>query len=57
MSDKTVSVGKLYIAITKDGQYVVLVEGKVVEGPYQTAAEAIRAREKLARGERERGST
>jgi hypothetical protein len=54
MSDNTVSADKLYIAITRDDKYVVLLDGKVVGKPFDTAAEAIRAREELAAEGRER---
>jgi hypothetical protein len=38
----------IYIATTVNGrEYVVLVDGKVVAGPFATAAEAVKARERL----------
>jgi hypothetical protein len=43
--------GMIYIATTVNGrEYVVLVDGKVVAGPFATAAEAVKAREKLIKG-------
>ena len=39
-----------YIAtIRGDREYVVLVDGKVVAGPFATAAKAVKAREKLVK--------
>jgi hypothetical protein len=46
--------GVIYIATTVNGrEYVVLVDGKVVAGPFVSCAEAVKVREKM---ERERGS-
>jgi hypothetical protein len=40
----------IYIATTVNGrEYVVLVDGKVVAGPFATAAEAVKAREAMLR--------
>jgi hypothetical protein len=45
-----VSAAQYFIAKTvQDNQYVVLLADKVVAGPFGTAAEAVRAREKLSR--------
>ena len=45
--------GLTYIATTVNGrEYVLLVDGKVVAGPFATAAEAVRAREQLVKAER-----
>jgi hypothetical protein len=41
----------IYIATTVNGcEYVVLVDNKVVAGPFATAAEASDARERLIKG-------
>jgi len=46
---KTIGAQALFIATTVNGrEYVVLVDGKVVAGPFATAAEAIKGREALA---------
>jgi hypothetical protein len=40
---------KLHIAITVTGKYVVTVDGEIGAGPFDTAAEAIKAREAFER--------
>jgi hypothetical protein len=46
-----------YIATTVNGrEYVVLVDGKVVAGPYNSAAEADRERQKLIKADAPKGS-
>jgi hypothetical protein len=41
----------IYIATTVNGrEYVVLIDNKVVAGPFPTAAEAVKVREELTQG-------